>query len=333
MPDTSWPTVEIAEMKMSRTNAIAATLGGVLVAAGVLAADGTRFSDFTPLTASAGPTADESAPITFGNPDFEQRSIAERNTQLARGVPNTGAWDMITSNETGPHKGRFLFNVFEATSGVQRHDLLSGATDTIWISPTPTASIRFDPSFWTPWGTVITGEEEWCLDAAGCSNNIYGRLFELRNPLDAPPIIGAVTTTSNINADFVHRNAIPRAAHEGMAFDKDLNFYFVDEFIGGNIYKFTSAAKWGEIKSGRADFFAAGQSFVMRVGDGNTSGATGAITWVPFTDKTGTAAARRDYHHRPERHHLGRRPQHHRQAGVQGHRLQPPRGHSDSVGG
>src|SRR5689334_11014 len=123
MPDTSWPTVEIEEMKMSRTIAIAATLGGVLVAAGVIVADGTRFSDSTPLTASAGATADESAPITFGNPDFEQRSIAERNTQLADGKPNTGAWDMLTSNETGSHKGRFLFNVFENTAGVQRHDL------------------------------------------------------------------------------------------------------------------------------------------------------------------------------------------------------------------
>ena len=38
-----------------------------------------RFSDFTPLTSSAGPTADESEPITFGNPDFQQRSIADRD--------------------------------------------------------------------------------------------------------------------------------------------------------------------------------------------------------------------------------------------------------------
>src|SRR6187551_319104 len=123
-------------MKMSRYFAIAATLGGVLVAAGVLVADGTRFSDFTPLASSAGPTADESAPITFGNAAFAQRSIASRDGQLARGIPNSGSWDMITSNETGEQNGRFLFTVFETgQSGVQRHDLLTGLTDTIWQSP------------------------------------------------------------------------------------------------------------------------------------------------------------------------------------------------------
>ena len=54
-------------MTTSRVCAIVATLGGVFVAVAVPFADGTRFSDFTPLTASAGPTADESQPITLGN--------------------------------------------------------------------------------------------------------------------------------------------------------------------------------------------------------------------------------------------------------------------------
>ena len=57
-----------------------------------------RFSDFTPLSSSAGPTANEAVPITFGNAAFQQRSIADRTTQLAAGAPNSGAWDMITLN-------------------------------------------------------------------------------------------------------------------------------------------------------------------------------------------------------------------------------------------
>ncbi len=134
-------------------------LGGLLLASAVLLADSTRFSDFTPLTSSAAPTADEAAPITFGNPVFQQRSIADRNTQLAAGIPNSGNWDMNTVNETGPHKGRYLFTVFETgQSGVQRHDVLTGVTDTIWHSPVPSGHVAFDPSFWTPWGTLITGE-------------------------------------------------------------------------------------------------------------------------------------------------------------------------------
>ena len=48
---------------------------------------------------------------------------------------------MNTVNETGPHKGRYLFTVFETgQSGVQRHDLLTGETDTIWQSSHPGAT-------------------------------------------------------------------------------------------------------------------------------------------------------------------------------------------------
>ena len=43
-------------------------LAGVVALAGVAGASDVRFSDFTPLAASAGPAADEAMPITFGNP-------------------------------------------------------------------------------------------------------------------------------------------------------------------------------------------------------------------------------------------------------------------------
>ena len=135
--------------------------GGLLLAGAGLFAAGTRFSDYTPLSSSAPPTSNEAEPITFGNPDFEQESIADRETQLADGKPNTGDWDMITLNETGRDAGRYLFTVFESDqSGVQRHDLLTGQTETIWLSPEFEAHTSFDPSFWTPWGTFVTAEEE-----------------------------------------------------------------------------------------------------------------------------------------------------------------------------
>ena len=65
-------------------------VAGLLLAGAVLVADGTRFSDFTPLPSSAGPTADEAHPITFGNPAFRQESIADRSTQLAAGMLRPG---------------------------------------------------------------------------------------------------------------------------------------------------------------------------------------------------------------------------------------------------
>src|SRR5215510_7443332 len=103
--------------------------GSVLAASTVLFASDVRFSDFAPLTSSAGPTATEAAPITFGNPNIQQASIANRSAQLAFGKPNTGSWDMNTLNETGTQSRRFLFTVFETgQSGVQRHDLKTGQT-------------------------------------------------------------------------------------------------------------------------------------------------------------------------------------------------------------
>ena len=261
-------------------------LTGVLAAADTnLFATGAHFWDFTPLTASAGPTSDESRPITFGNPLIAQRSIADRNTQLAAQKPNTGSWDMLTVNQAGgPSKGRFLFTVFETgQSGVQRHDLLTGETQTVWMSPAAGQHVSFDASYWTPWGTFITAEESW---GTGSS---YGRLFELRNPFDAPAVYSPVNSASNSGAVFVHANAVPRTSHEGIQFDHDLNMYFIDELNGGAIYKFTSSVPMRKIVSGRASYFDAGQTFVLRVGTGLTPNATGAFTWVPITDVEGRA--------------------------------------------
>src|SRR5262245_45395481 len=121
-------------MSLSRKR-LTAALSIVCLGGTLLVANSVRFSDFTALTSSAGPTSDESKPITLSNLEFEQESIADRATQTSGSpsAPNTGSWDMITSNETGPNKGRYLFTVFETgQSGVQRTDLLTGVTDTIW---------------------------------------------------------------------------------------------------------------------------------------------------------------------------------------------------------
>lgn len=255
-----------------------------LAAPGIAAADGVRFADFTPLTVSSGPTADEARPITFGSPRVEQRSIASVEEQLAQGEPNTGAWDMNTVNETGPHRGRYLFTPFESgQSGVQRTDLGTGETETLFISPAPGDHVRWDASYWTPWGTYVTAEEEWCTAPAGCTTNPYGRFFELTNPLTAD----SVTEEDGEVADVQHRNVIPRVSHEGVQFDAALNMYFIDELNGGSLYRYTPVASWGEIRSGRAGYFDAGQTSVLRVSDGTTPNATGDYTWVPVTDEQG----------------------------------------------
>jgi secreted PhoX family phosphatase len=232
-------------------------------------------------------------PITLSNPAFAQRSIADRATQLAAGIPNSGNWDMLTVNETEDcsdvDRGRFLFTVFETgQAGIQRQDLLSGEVETLWFAPAPLTHVAFDASYWTPWGTFITAEESWETKAGG-SSSPYGRLFELANPLTAPGIQDPLTPTSNDGAILIHQNVIPRVSHEGIQFDAKGNMYFIDELNGGSLYKYTSAAKLKDVKRGRADYFAAGQTFVLRVGDGTTPNATGAYTWVPITTPTGAA--------------------------------------------
>ena len=192
-----------------------------VLATAVLVADGTVVSDFTAVPPLSRPNPGwnpaEATPITFGNFVFQQRSIADRDTQLADDKPNSGSWDMITVNETGPHKARYLFTVFETgQSGVQRHDLETGVTDTIWNSPAPGGHVSFDACYWTPWGTLITAEESW-VTASGGSTSPYGRLFELQNPIDAP---GMTSPIDNLGAVFLHQNVIPRTSHEGIQWDK-----------------------------------------------------------------------------------------------------------------
>ena len=127
--------------QLTRSRVKPVIVGGLVVAGSIVGVDvananGVRFSDFTPLASSAGPTADEAMPMTLSNAAFQQRSVADRMTQLAAGAPNSGNWDMITVNETGPHKGRFLFTVFETgQAGVQRHDVATGSDRDDLVQP------------------------------------------------------------------------------------------------------------------------------------------------------------------------------------------------------
>src|SRR5574343_1947834 len=226
-------------MKNFKLTLLAAAVASLASPLSAQAAD-TLFDNFTPLTSSAGPIpvggAGEATPITLSSPNFTQVSIADRNTHLAQGQGDSGNWDMITANETGPNAGRYLFMPYETgTGGVQRIDLhnpnYSTRTTTI-VAPGTQGFVAGDASRWTPWGTYLTAEESWSDPAQATSP--YGRLFEVTNP-----------TTAGVNGgNFVHRKIGPtdiRVSHEGLAFDAANNFYFIDERDDSHIFKFTSA--------------------------------------------------------------------------------------------
>jgi len=172
---------------------------GLAIASSQAMANATLFDQFTAIPTSSGVIVNEAQGVILGNPgtggthSFTATSVASRSNQLAIGQPNSGNWDMITSNETGPDAGRYLFTVYETgVGGVQRTDTLNNYnTVTVWNSP-GTAPVNqaavFDASYWTPWGTFITAEENWSTAPAGATNNTLGRLFEMTNPNTAPSV-------------------------------------------------------------------------------------------------------------------------------------------------
>lgn len=238
------------------------------------AAASNSFDDFTPLPESvAAGSLPEYAPLSLGNSSWFQRSIADRTQQLIAGESNSGNWDMITANETGPDAGRYIFAPFEtAAAGLQRTDLSTGITRTLVNSGTQ-GFVSGDASRWTPWGGYLTAEESW-----GPSST-KGRLFEVTNP---------VTASGPADVNFIHRNIIPHVSHEGLAFDKDNNLYFVDELNGGSIYKYVSA---NPNASNGDTYFSAGQTFVAKVAGGGNANAVGSISWEPITNAAGGALA------------------------------------------
>ena len=266
---------------------VAIALGLAVAAALPIAASSTRFARFQPLTSSAGPLPiggpEEATPITLAGALWSQRTVADRATQEAL-VPgsNSGSWDMVTANETGPQAGRYLFMPFETgLAGVQRVDRedpnYNTRTVTI-VAPGTQGFVSGDASRWAPWGGYLTGEESWG------TGSTKGRLFEVTNPVTAGPNGGT----------FVWRNIIPRVSHEGLAFDRRGALYFVDELNGGSLYKYVPAnanAKTGD------EYFAAGQTFALRVGAGgqfegnNGPAITGRGTWVAITDVNGLPLA------------------------------------------
>lgn len=112
---------------------------------------------------------------------------------------------------------RYLFTSHEAgpQSGVTRIDLETGETDVI-VSFRDHDFSNLDGLLWTPWNTLLVGEE-----TAG------GRLFEILNPL-----------ADEGDVQFVERTAFGTRRNEGLAIDSAGNVYGVDEVPDGGIYRF-----------------------------------------------------------------------------------------------
>jgi hypothetical protein len=212
---------------------------------------------FTPLAASAVCTNGGSASQPLVLPDGYQQTVIAQEPDVSDAI------DMQTQNETGPDAGRFLYRVSEgSTASLSVTDLATGVTRIIaqradWES--------LDPVVWTPWGTLLFGEE----------TNGAAR----RDPAVPAAVAGLVYEVFFDPADLTHvlsvvpRPAIGSKSHEGMRFDVQGNLYSISERTPGYIFKFVPDVK-GDLS--------AGQTYVLRLTqqDGDR---TGTGEWVPLS--------------------------------------------------
>lgn len=205
-------------------------------------------------------------------------------------------WDMHTLNETGPHAGRFLFHSHETlTNGmVSVTDLSTGQTRVLaqrlyWN--------RLDGLVWTPWGTLLTGEEMR-----------PERQPSVQDPRVPQAQAGLMYELDPVTGEDVPLPALGARAHEGMRIDPQGNVYGISETApstiingvrrpGGYIFKFVPDRR-GDLSTG--------QLYALRithpVGD-----RTGEAVWIPLdreavqidADAAATAAGATGYA-RPE---------------------------------
>ena len=190
--------------------------------------------------------------------------------------PSASMFDMISFDDTG--KNLFVPHETPFGAGVTRYNIEFDHAETLFSGDLGGAKgdwsndyAAFDPSTFTPSGTLLLGEE-WAGE---------GRIIEVLNP-HAPAHL--------IKTQELH--SIANVAHEGLRFSNDgKTLYFVDEWNSGSIYKFVMATK---------NDYTKGQTFVLRVDTydgkashhwnehGNISATrTGKATWIPLTDKKG----------------------------------------------
>ena len=205
-------------------------------------------------------------------------------------------WDMHSLNESGPGAGRFLYHSHEVLTGgmVSVTDLSSGETRVLaqrvyWD--------RLDGLVWTPWNTLLTGEE----------------MRPERQPSVPDPRVpqaqaGLMYEIDPSTGEDVPLPALGAKAHEGMRIDPQGNVYGISETgpttvingvrrPGGYIFKFVPDRR-GDLSSG--------QLYALRITRA-TGDRTGEAVWIPLdregvqidADAVATAAGATGYG-RPE---------------------------------
>jgi len=236
----------------------------------------------------------------------EVEADVNQSIQRSNGLGSGASmFDMLAYDPSG----RYIFIPHETQwgAGVTRYDTVTDKSALLFAGDqgaqtTPTCNIAtgdcpawdydfgaFDPSRWTPNGTLILGEEWTGL----------GRIVEILNPLaPAPSKADAIASAANEGVTWRVLESIAKVAHEGINFgvkDPQGVIYYIDEWNSGSIYML-------KLKT-PGDYAAGGQTFVLSVdafaatggdaaknyneGPNATATRFGMATWVPITDANG----------------------------------------------
>ncbi len=274
-------------MKAHNTTSLAVCLALAVIQTALAGTD----TFFTPLTQSAPVTMPDSgeeinAPwvVPAGVTQKHLTSMAEIEADIEQSViraPGAGTsgsmWDMLAFDPKG--KNIFIPHETPWGAGGSRYNIKEDKNEVLFFGDSGGMNEdwsrdwgAFDPSTYTPNGTVFFAEE-WTAE---------GRVIEVLNP-------HAEVDEIEIRELY----SIPNVAHEGLRFSEDgKTLYFIDEWNSGSIYKikFRNKSRYGR----------GGQIFVLAVdafdGDpeanfdeGDNPGKTrvGMATWVPITDENG----------------------------------------------
>ena len=230
----------------------------------------TSIEQFNPIEESAecstiGIPFDPSAPFVLPE-GYTQTVIAnetaagvndlwDMNQQNEKAIPFP---DVFASAEDEADRGRLLYTTTELGSNgqVTVTDLETGevqilAQESYWN--------RLDGNKWTPWNTILVGEEvsnDGDPDPNVANPNVHGLVYEI------DPVTG----------DHEARPAIGSLAHEGIAIDKRGNVYVIDETTPGGIFRFVPDT-YGDLSSG--------QLYAIEITD-DEGDKTGKAQWVPL---------------------------------------------------
>lgn len=256
------------------------------------AADYTPGENFDPLASSATctPTVDDPFILPEG---YAQQVVAQE------GEGGTiDLWDMNTQNEFGKDAGRYVYRAHEVSTGagVSVTDLKEG--DTHMLAQRADWE-RFDGIVWTPWGTILTGEET--TSAAQKDPQVpeakAGLVYEIFVDKEDPSKLDTDNPRDNVapfDDGIAVRPALGSKSHEGMRFDKQGNYYGIHESSPGSIYRFVPDRK-GDLSEGQLQALK------------TENGHSGQGVWVDIPDEaartdaqTAANAAGANGYNRPE---------------------------------